>query len=280
MPERYAADTLRGFAAALFSRAGLPEDRARVVADILLEGDLLGHTTHGLQLIGPYLKKIQAGEMTRAGVPEVIQDCGSTVVWDGGYLPGPWLVLRALELAQSRLAAHGVVMVVNQLVGEGLPGHAGASRRSARAGSRTTRPRTSPGAVAVRRRALSGDHRLVTQPRGKARGGSAVTAPDGLLIGFGSRKAALGRCAGWPLARDGRVPTRLNLPRLANGKSAIQRNVVEPQPKSTAETGRTERGTFFSTLCVRRVSAVLFLLRKSAPAEEISADTGLPQFAP
>src|SRR5215468_11977086 len=47
---RYPADRLRAFAAALTERAGVRAVMARDVADVLLDGDLLGHTTHGLAL--------------------------------------------------------------------------------------------------------------------------------------------------------------------------------------------------------------------------------------
>lgn len=112
MSQRFSHDALRGFAANLLMKSGIPEDRAATVAEILLEGDLLGHTTHGLQMLVPYLKSIEAGAMTLNGEPEIVNDSGSTVVWDGHYLPGPWLVVKAIELAQSRLSKHPLVTIV------------------------------------------------------------------------------------------------------------------------------------------------------------------------
>jgi len=108
---RHSAAALRGFAAKLLERAGLPGDRAADVADILVEGDLMGHTTHGLQLLGPYLKALEDGVMTRAGDPTVIADRGGSIAWDGNFLPGPWLVLRAMDAAFTRSAEHGVATV-------------------------------------------------------------------------------------------------------------------------------------------------------------------------
>lgn len=96
----------------MLEKAGLPSARARAVGDVLLEGDLLGHTTHGLQLLVPYLKSIEAGAMTLEGEPDVIRDTGSTVTWDGKYLPGPWLVREAIGNALSRIEERGVVTAV------------------------------------------------------------------------------------------------------------------------------------------------------------------------
>jgi LDH2 family malate/lactate/ureidoglycolate dehydrogenase len=103
-PPRYASDVLQAFASGLLTRAGLAQDRAEVVAEVLLEGDLLGHTTHGLALLPRYLGEIEAGLMARTGEPETIHDKPGALTWDGRYLPGPWLVKRAISVARERLA--------------------------------------------------------------------------------------------------------------------------------------------------------------------------------
>jgi L-lactate dehydrogenase len=109
---RFRAEELLAAATALLARAGLSEDRAAVVVEVLLEGDLLGHTTHGLDLLPRYLADLDGGRMTRSGEPETLSDHGSALVWDGRYLPGPWLVKRAIAAAQARLADHPTVTVV------------------------------------------------------------------------------------------------------------------------------------------------------------------------
>ena len=47
MSVRHSAPALVTYATALLTRAGLDADKAAVVAEILTEGDLLGHTTRG-----------------------------------------------------------------------------------------------------------------------------------------------------------------------------------------------------------------------------------------
>ena len=112
--KRYSAQELVTFSTELLQRAGLAYERARTVAEILVEADLMGHSTHGLQLLAPYLQALEAGSMTKEGDPAVVADRGSAVTWDGRYLPGPWLVMKAIELAFERILQHPVVTVAIQ----------------------------------------------------------------------------------------------------------------------------------------------------------------------
>jgi L-lactate dehydrogenase len=84
----YPVGELLGFAMALFRGAGLDPDKAGTVAEILVEGDLLGHSTHGLALAAPYLAALDAGSMTRAirsWSPTAAAACAGTA----GDYPGP-----------------------------------------------------------------------------------------------------------------------------------------------------------------------------------------------
>ncbi|MBT3359411.1 MAG: Ldh family oxidoreductase [Rhodospirillales bacterium] len=106
---RFSADDLRPFAATLLERGGLAADRAADVADILVEGDLLGKTTHGLQLMTPYMNGVEDGGMNLAGDFQIVADTGAAFTWDGDYLAGPWLVLHAMQEAERRVREHGIV---------------------------------------------------------------------------------------------------------------------------------------------------------------------------
>ena len=106
---RYDAEELIEYAENLLQQGGMEQSRAAVVAEILVEGDLMGHTTHGLQLLGPYLKDLTTGKMTPDGEPEIISDSVSAFTWDGRYLPGPWLVDQAMKQMCERIHSHPVV---------------------------------------------------------------------------------------------------------------------------------------------------------------------------
>ena len=112
MPDRYTARELVAYATALLKAAGLDAEKAQDVADILVEGDLLGHTTPGLQLLARYLDELEKGSMANSGEPRVIADFPAAVTWDGRRLPGPWLTLRAIALATERARRNGTCTVV------------------------------------------------------------------------------------------------------------------------------------------------------------------------
>jgi LDH2 family malate/lactate/ureidoglycolate dehydrogenase len=106
---RYDWKDLRTLAGRLLEVAGVAADRAEVFARVLVEADLMGHTTHGLRQLPRYLDELASGRMAVKGEPKVTRDTGGTFAWDGGYLPGPWLVHKALETAYGRIKQHPVV---------------------------------------------------------------------------------------------------------------------------------------------------------------------------
>jgi LDH2 family malate/lactate/ureidoglycolate dehydrogenase len=110
----YAYEALRDFATDLGEKSGLPRDRSTTQAEILLEADLMGHTTHGLALLSGLLKSVESGAIRASGEPEVLSDHGSTVFWEANSLPGTWLLTRAIGEARKRVGSHPVVTFVLQ----------------------------------------------------------------------------------------------------------------------------------------------------------------------
>jgi LDH2 family malate/lactate/ureidoglycolate dehydrogenase len=103
---------LISFATRLFTAAGMDDDKAACVARLLVLTDTMGRRTHGLAMAPLYLADIAKGGMALTGTPQVVKDTGATIVWDGGYLPGLWLMDQAINLAVERAATLGVVTLV------------------------------------------------------------------------------------------------------------------------------------------------------------------------
>lgn len=111
MPRFQPPDLVR-LGASLLARGGMDEDHAERVAYTLVEADLLGHVSHGLDLLGRYIDEIDTPRMRGRGEPETIADHGPTVLWDGHMLPGPALVTRAIDLGLERLKQFGLASIV------------------------------------------------------------------------------------------------------------------------------------------------------------------------
>ena len=108
----YDAAALVGYCAGLLTAAGLAAPMAAMVAETLVEGDLLGHDTHGMAQLPGYLKEIESGSMANAGAPQTISDKPAAVLWDGRRLPGPWLVHQGIDLLLPRARELGSATLV------------------------------------------------------------------------------------------------------------------------------------------------------------------------
>jgi LDH2 family malate/lactate/ureidoglycolate dehydrogenase len=104
---RHSAASLTDYAERLLVAAGLRADMAKATAGILVEGDLLGHSTHGLALLPGYLGELANGGMAKSGEPVVLRQRAAAQAWDGQRLPGPWLTLRALDAAMAMARSEG-----------------------------------------------------------------------------------------------------------------------------------------------------------------------------
>ncbi len=114
MKKKYDYNLLLGFTTTLFQREGLDPDWADTMARTLICSDLMGHTTHGLQLLRPYLKQLKQGTMLKSGEPSIIADSGSAITWDGRHLPGPVLVEKAIDVTMKRLEEYPVATLAIQ----------------------------------------------------------------------------------------------------------------------------------------------------------------------
>ncbi len=111
MTDRYRHTDLIACTATLFQRAGLDETIAHTVSEILVEADLLGYGTHGLQFVPAYIAGIESGRTATSGEPVILKDNPGALLLDARGLPGQWVVVRALDLALERLIDNGVVCV-------------------------------------------------------------------------------------------------------------------------------------------------------------------------
>jgi L-lactate dehydrogenase len=110
---------------------------------------------------------VAKGGMATTGQPEVLRDTGPTVVWDGGYRPGLWLVEQAMALGFERLAAHGTFTL--------------AMRRSHHIGCLAALAKQATDRGLFVMLASSGPHSKIVAPFG---GREALFSPNPFAVGF------------------------------------------------------------------------------------------------
>lgn len=109
----YNVQALTTFIEQLFENAGADSEVAQVVTRVLLEGELLGHRTHGLNLVSRYIGGMLSGQVkARAQALEQVSDSGIASLFDGHYLLGPYCVSRALDCAATGATAQGIGIAV------------------------------------------------------------------------------------------------------------------------------------------------------------------------
>ncbi len=109
---RHDAAALTAFATQLLQKSKVRYDIARDVAEVLVDADLMGHTTHGLALLAAYLDELANGTMRKSGEPAVVTRNPASQLWDAKRLPGPWVTRRAFDAASAMAGTQGSATVV------------------------------------------------------------------------------------------------------------------------------------------------------------------------
>jgi len=96
---RFSAAELRTLGVSILKRLGAPTDYAELVVDVLIEANLVGHDSHGIQYITRYAERIKRGVIDPSTKPEVTRETASTAIVDGHWTFGQVTAKRTMELA-------------------------------------------------------------------------------------------------------------------------------------------------------------------------------------
>lgn len=92
--------------------AGVPEDDARIVGEVLIESDRRGIDSHGIGRLKPiYVDRIRDGILDPITTIEVVRDRKTTAVLDGHNGMGHVVSRRAMQMAVDKAREHGLGMV-------------------------------------------------------------------------------------------------------------------------------------------------------------------------
>ena len=106
-------EALKKFTTAIFEAAGLKNNEAASIAELLVHADLRNVHSHGVLRTIPYLEKIQGGGASKTSTYPVIKETTNTAVIDAqgglGALVGEKAVALCREKAQKNLISMVVV---------------------------------------------------------------------------------------------------------------------------------------------------------------------------
>ena len=100
---------LRRLVAAILERCGSASAEARLVADHLVEANLMGHDSHGVGLLPTYVRHAGQGYVSPNTSAECVQDDGAVLVFDGRQGYGRRVAGEAMAAAIDRCRQTGVV---------------------------------------------------------------------------------------------------------------------------------------------------------------------------
>lgn len=99
---KFQAGYLYALSRKMFSVAGAPQHIAETIAETLVNANLAGHDSHGVQFVPGYLSSIESGSMDPAAEPSIIKETERTLVLEAGQCSGIYLAKRAMEMATER----------------------------------------------------------------------------------------------------------------------------------------------------------------------------------
>lgn len=107
--------TLQTFMEDVFTGVRVPEEDARIAADVLITSDLRGIESHGIGRLRMYYDRIKNGTHNPITNFQVVHDGPATAVVDGNHGMGQVIGVRAMQLAidKARLYGMGSVAVRN-----------------------------------------------------------------------------------------------------------------------------------------------------------------------
>jgi len=111
MGDRVGHTVLTEFVMAALAKLGVPQEDARVTAEVLVSADLRGIDSHGVARTRRYVQGLRDGVMVARPEIRVVRETGVTALLDGGAGLGQVVGFRAMRLAMEKATAVGAGFV-------------------------------------------------------------------------------------------------------------------------------------------------------------------------
>lgn len=204
-------DEIRRYMVDCMVAVGTCPEHAKALADVLVEADLRGHYSHGLNRLDMYVNDIKKKVCAASGTPTVKNDRPSTAWVEGNNLLGPVVGNFCMDLAVAKARNTGIGMVVAKGSNHyGIAGHYSIkAQRAGLIGMSFTN--TSPVMVPTRAKRAS----VGTNPLTLA---APATGDDSFVLDMATTGVAIGKVEieqrkgksiprGWAVDKDGKETT-------------------------------------------------------------------------
>jgi LDH2 family malate/lactate/ureidoglycolate dehydrogenase len=105
-------DTLEAFMKDVFVGIGVPEEDAKICANVLITSDKRGIDSHGIGRLKPiYVDRIRAGIQNPITEFEIVRESATTAVIDGHNGMGHVIAFKSMKLAIEKAKRYGMGMV-------------------------------------------------------------------------------------------------------------------------------------------------------------------------
>ncbi len=111
MPEKITyvdAKTLKSFMRDVFIGLGVPEEDAKIIAEVLITSDLRGIESHGIQRCKMYYDRIKAGIYEVNTKIDIIKEGPTTALLDGNCGMGHVIAYKAMKMAIEKAKNYGL----------------------------------------------------------------------------------------------------------------------------------------------------------------------------
>lgn len=102
---------VRAFCIQVFQGYGFSESESRNITDVLLEADLCGIESHGIQRLTRYHQEITEGYVKLGKAPEIVHETPISAVIDGNDGMGQLIGIQAMKIAIEKATQVGIGMV-------------------------------------------------------------------------------------------------------------------------------------------------------------------------
>ncbi|NOX44659.1 MAG: Ldh family oxidoreductase [Caldiserica bacterium] len=101
-------ETLREFMYQVFLKCGVPEEDAKICADVLITSDIRGIPSHGINRLKMYYDRIKQGILSPITRFEIVRETQTTAVVDGHHGMGHVIGYRSMKLAIEKAREYGM----------------------------------------------------------------------------------------------------------------------------------------------------------------------------